>query len=285
MSQRIVVSAALLGSLALGGCGMVGSMTGSYDVDALRKTTAQGGTPFTAALTDEYRAYAINEGEKEYEWDQAGIFARKGLRTAKGEVVPPEDLSAWSVPPDRSAELTAARARLVAALDGGARERVPMPAAHAQAMFDCWVEEESEGDTASNCRAEFLKTEPLLQGQAPAPAPVAAPAKKTYRVYFDFNKSELTPDGRKVVDQLISDLKAAGGASVHLVGKADRTGSDAYNQRLSERRVKTVEETLAKAGISTNRVAARAVGEKEPPIATPDGVPELRNRVVEITVP
>ena len=283
MSRKSLVLAVMLSSLSLGGCTVVSDVVGAYDVKALRTTTAQGGTPFTAALTDEYRAAAIYEAEKEYEWDDAGIFARKGLRAAKGEVVAPEDLSVWQVPAGRVPELADARTRLLAALDGGARDRVPIPAAHAQVMLDCWVEEEAEGDTDSTCRAEFLKTMPLQQAPQAAAAP--APGAKSYLVYFDFDKSNLTPEGRRTVDQLIADLKAAGGSTVHIVGKADRSGSNPYNQRLSERRAKTVTDALAKAGIAVSRITASAVGETQPPVATADGVREGRNRVVEITVP
>lgn len=270
--------------LLLGFAALIGlSGCAYYDVERIKTATAEGGTPFTKALTDEYRTYANFEATKEYEWNDAAIFARKGLRTAKGEVVPPEEVAAWSLPAGRVGELTDARRRLVTALDGGARDRVPAPAAKAQAMFDCWIEEEAEGDATSNCRAEFLKTEPLLQvaQAAPAPAPAAA---KSYVIYFDFDKSTLTPEGRQIVDRMVADLKAGAAAKVQLVGKADRAGSDAYNQKLSERRAKTVSDALVKAGITSDRIASRAVGEKEPPVPTPDGVREPRNRVVEVSI-
>src|SRR5260370_24621557 len=122
MQRTIPYFAALLTAVVLGGC----TVTGAYDVRTLRNTAAQGGTPFTAALTDEYRAAAIEEGEKEYEWDDAGIFARKGLRAAKGEVVAPAELSEWNgVPAGRTGELGDARARLLAALDSGAPHPAP----------------------------------------------------------------------------------------------------------------------------------------------------------------
>src|SRR5258708_38681022 len=89
MQRTIPYFAALLTAVVLGGC----TVTGAYDVRTLRNTTAQGGTPFTGALTDEYRAAAIEEGEKEYEWDDAGLFARKGLRAARGEAVAPAELT------------------------------------------------------------------------------------------------------------------------------------------------------------------------------------------------
>src|SRR5258706_8796414 len=94
MSRTNSIFLAMTAALVLGGCTIVGA----YDVKAVRNATPQGGTPFTAALLDEYRTAAIYEAEKEYEWDDAGIFARKGLSAARGTVVLPEEISAWKIP-------------------------------------------------------------------------------------------------------------------------------------------------------------------------------------------
>jgi outer membrane protein OmpA-like peptidoglycan-associated protein len=71
---------------------------------------------------------------------------------------------------------------------------------------------------------------------------------------------------------------------VALVGKADRAGSDAYNMALSKRRADAVKGELARAGVPPARIDERWVGEREPPVPTPEGVREPRNRVVEITL-
>ena len=83
------------------------------------------GSAFTKALFAEYKAYAIHEAKDEFEWDDAAIFARKGLRSATGEVVAPEEVASWSMPAARVKEVTDARARLVGYFGNGARERVP----------------------------------------------------------------------------------------------------------------------------------------------------------------
>ncbi|MEO5374292.1 MAG: hypothetical protein H7840_08425 [Alphaproteobacteria bacterium] len=150
---------------ALLGCGLTLLMAAcdTMAVRELEATTAQGGTTFTRALTNEYRKRAAAEPEDEM--DHVGIFARKGLAAARGELVLPEELTAWKVPVSRVSELTDARARLMLYFERGARERNPAVAAAAQARFDCWIEEESEGEANSGCRVEFLKAELVLIGK------------------------------------------------------------------------------------------------------------------------
>ena len=71
---------------------------------------------------------------------------------------------------------------------------------------------------------------------------------------------------------------------VVLVGKADRAGSDQYNMRLSQRRADAVRDALIRDGVPRDRIETRWVGEREPPVPTPDNVREPRNRVVEINL-
>src|SRR3954454_20848507 len=108
--------------------------------DIQRVRSAEGtGSPFTRALTTEYKDFSTFEADEMNDWSNARHFARKGMLASQGEVVQPEDLGNWKLPHGRVDELTAARAKLVGLLDAGARDRVPEPAARAQARFDCWV--------------------------------------------------------------------------------------------------------------------------------------------------
>jgi OmpA-OmpF porin, OOP family len=69
-----------------------------------------------------------------------------------------------------------------------------------------------------------------------------------------------------------------------LIGKADRAGTDKYNLGLSERRADRVRAALIQDGVPTKRITTRWVGDREPPVPTPPGVREPRNRVVELTL-
>jgi len=250
---------------------------------AIEAPSASTGPAFTRALFDEYRGLAKFEALEEYDWINAAVFARKGLRAADGEVVAPENLSEWDIPADRVAELTAARAKLTGYLSTGAADRLPAVAAKAQASFDCWVEEESEGDSLSECRSDFVKA--VSQLEPPPPPPAVAPAAvepkiiRTFVVYFDFNKSTLSKKAHKTLAEVVAARTELAPTSVHVIGHTDTSGKAAINDRLSAQRASVVAAALAHHGVQADQ---KAVGKAQPAVETGDGVPELRNRRVEI---
>ena len=108
----------------------------------------------------------------------------------------------------------------------------------------------------------------------PPPAPVAAPpppppppAKKKIvlrGVNFDFDKYNIRPDAVPILEQACSILKQEANINVQCQGYTDSIGTDAYNQRLSERRANAVREWLVKCGISSSRLSAKGFGETQP---------------------
>jgi OOP family OmpA-OmpF porin len=268
--------AAAIGMTALlGACATPWEVAEVNEIMAAPAPTA--GSAFTKALFTEYKAYAKHEATVEHEWDHAAIFARKGLKAATGAVVDPEMTADWSLMPDRVKELDAARARLVGYWSNGARERVPAPAAKAQVMFDCWIEEEAEGDTNSTCRAEFLKTEPLLQVKAAAPAPKIV---KTFIVYFDFNKSGLTKEAMKTLKEVAAAAGEIKPTSIYVSGHTDTVGNAKYNDKLSSARADSVSKQLAKMGIKS--IDAKSFGFSKLAVPTKANTKEAKNRRVEI---
>ncbi|MGE5503831.1 MAG: OmpA family protein [Actinomycetota bacterium] len=270
---------ALAGAALLAACATPWEVS---DVNAVQKAQATGGTAFTKALLAEYAAYAKYEAEVEYEWDDAAIFARKGLRAAGGEAVEPAQVSDYSkVPAARVPELADARARLMGYFAGGSRERVPAASATAQVKFDCWVEEENEGDANSDCRAAFLKIEPELKPKA-----VAEPAKpkiiKTFIVYFDFNKADITKAAKKTLDEVAAEQKKLQPANIYLSGHTDTVGTSAYNDKLSAKRANAVAAALGKMGVASKVLDLKSFGKTKPAVATKDNVKEGKNRRVEI---
>jgi len=282
--------------IALSGCTSFSSIR---DVNTMRATTAQGGTPFTRALAEEYRAQ-VNDEITEVEWDDAAWFARKGLQAARGEAVLPVEVTAApagahlrhghlgpvvEVPADRLPQLSAARSRLVAFLDLGGRDRQPLLAAHAQGTYDCWIEEEWEQEVDIECRTEFLKIErqfTVTQSQSMGETTTVAKQSDTmqtpYQVFFDFDRSNIGPDAAKIIQQAAASSKNGNITRINLTGHTDAAGRDDYNQALSERRADAVKAELVRDGVPSNEINSTGVGKAGQLVPTADGVREPQNR-------
>jgi outer membrane protein OmpA-like peptidoglycan-associated protein len=101
-------------------------------------------------------------------------------------------------------------------------------------------------------------------------------------VFFDFNKSDLTPQGTQIVDQAASNAGPAHATQLTVTGHTDTVGSDAYNMRLSRRRAESVAERLEKDGIPSSEIEIVAKGKRDLLVPTADGVREPQNRRVQI---
>ena len=112
----------------------------------------------------------------------------------------------------------------------------------------------------------------------PAPPPIGP-----FIVFFDWDKDEITPAASAILDNAAAAYQQTGRASVTLAGHADRSGSDAYNVGLSQRRANNVRSYLAGRGVPDGSISTEAYGESRPLVDTADGVREPQNRRVEIT--
>ncbi len=101
-------------------------------------------------------------------------------------------------------------------------------------------------------------------------------------VSFDFNKADIKPGFYGSLNKLAGVVAKYNNTVVHIVGHTDSSGSDSYNQQLSERRALSVKDYLAAHGVAANRIRTEGRGESEPRAtnATPEG--RAMNRRVEI---
>ncbi|HTH29444.1 MAG TPA: OmpA family protein, partial [Sphingobium sp.] len=104
-----------------------------------------------------------------------------------------------------------------------------------------------------------------------------------YIVFFEWDRSDITPDAASILDNAVSAYANCGNAQVMLAGHADKSGSPQYNVGLSERRNAATRAYLTSKGIPDGVITSQAFGESRPRVETADGVRELQNRRVEIT--
>lgn len=128
---------------------------------------------------------------------------------------------------------------------------------------------------------------------APAPAPVpAAPVVEEpeviipgpFLVFFDFDKSSITPAASRILDAAAKAFKENKLVRIDTTGHADRAGSDSYNLGLSQRRAAAVKSALISRGIPAAEIDVLFKGESDPLVSTADGVREPQNRRVEIVL-
>lgn len=127
---------------------------------------------------------------------------------------------------------------------------------------------------------------PIVPAVAPIPVPPAPqPASHAYIVFFDFDRYDLTPEGRQVVEQAARSFRESGYARIELNGYTDLAGTQEYNMKLSQRRATTVAEYLAHLGVPRPAMSVMWHGKENPRVPTPDGVRAPQNRRVEIVMP
>jgi OOP family OmpA-OmpF porin len=101
---------------------------------------------------------------------------------------------------------------------------------------------------------------------------------------FDFDKSVIKPDGKAKLDDLVGKVKGINLEVVIAIGHADAIGTDAYNQKLSERRAEAVKAYFISKGIEGNRVYTEGKGEKQPVADNKTAQGRAQNRRTEIEI-
>jgi len=117
------------------------------------------------------------------------------------------------------------------------------------------------------------------------PAPVAAPARqaaRSYLVFFDWDRADLTDRARQIVAEAAKAATTVQVTRIEVAGHADRSGPDGYNLRLSLRRAQAVAAELMRLGVPRGSITTQGFGERNPLVQTADGVREPQNRRVEI---
>ena len=124
----------------------------------------------------------------------------------------------------------------------------------------------------------------LLLAACQKPSPPAEPPVRNFLVFFDFDKSTLTPRAMDIVKEAANVAKSGHNARVTCTGQTDTAGPPSYNMALSLRRANAVKDALVRNGVPATAIAVVGRGEQGLLVPTPDGVREPQNRRVEIVI-
>jgi outer membrane protein OmpA-like peptidoglycan-associated protein len=107
---------------------------------------------------------------------------------------------------------------------------------------------------------------------------------RSYELFFELGSDRLTPDSRKQLEQALEEFKKFPAGEFIIVGHADNIGSDANNEVLSVRRARLVERELLRVKVDALSIDVVGKGSREPRVPQKKGVPEPRNRFVELKI-
>jgi OOP family OmpA-OmpF porin len=166
-------------------------------------------------------------------------------------------------------------------------------------------------DGSGNCVVTSGAVLPECEGTRPAPAPAPSapveptpsapsaptaapepsrPAPSSVRqavviqadALFDFDKSVVRPDGKRAIDEALSKLNGVDLEMVIATGHTDSVGTEAYNQKLSERRAAAIKAYLVSKGIPSAKITTIGKGETQPVATNKTKEGRQKNRRVDI---
>jgi outer membrane protein OmpA-like peptidoglycan-associated protein len=103
-------------------------------------------------------------------------------------------------------------------------------------------------------------------------------------VLFDVDRAQLKPGAMSTINNLATFMHDYPDRRVRIEGFTDSTGSDDYNQQLSENRALAVKDALVQAGVESNRVVVQGYGEANPVASNDNTAGRQLNRRVEIVI-
>jgi outer membrane protein OmpA-like peptidoglycan-associated protein len=103
-------------------------------------------------------------------------------------------------------------------------------------------------------------------------------------LYFETGTTALCARSVPAVAAVVDAIRRRAAVSVAVSGHTDATGSDVFNDRLAQARAERVRALLVERGVAPALLSVSSHGKGNPAVPTRDGVPEPRNRRVEVTV-
>ena len=103
-------------------------------------------------------------------------------------------------------------------------------------------------------------------------------------IRFDFDKSEIQPKYRDILNRIAGVLMTLKGYSIYVYGYTDDVGTQKYNLQLSSRRSQAVRDCLVQAGVTPGLISAKGFGKADPRVKGQSSQARAANRRVEIGI-
>jgi peptidoglycan-associated lipoprotein len=143
-------------------------------------------------------------------------------------------------------------------------------------------------DSIATARAEAARRDSIARAEAAKAAAerarAAAVAALTAKVFFDYDRSDITPESRAALDAKLPVLRRNPGVRLLVAGNADERGSDAYNLALGQRRAASAKRYLTDNGIDPSRIEIVSYGEERPAVDGHDESAWRQNRRDEFQI-
>lgn len=127
---------------------------------------------------------------------------------------------------------------------------------------------------------EEAEPEPAPEPE-PEPEPMVEDVISLRSVHFDFDKSNIRPDMRPILDEAANLIKQEEG-DLQLEGHTDSIGTEEYNMGLGRRRANSVKQYLIDKGVDGNRLDTKSFGESQPKYTNETDEGRALNRRVEL---
>lgn len=296
MKKTFWAGLAITAAVGLSGCGL----PGTFGAESFIDDETVGGTSFAGELAQAYQQRTADAAANDVNWILAGRYAQKGRAAAAGNPPEPWNPADYYESPTFSSGVNSERAQAFALADRRVRlvnalanfkDIHPKACAQAQSHYD-WLVDEVYQDTPPTDAAGQKKIAVAFERvlaqcvntptPAPKPVPVAHQAPKVdnrYVLYFGWNRYNLTDEARKVINLAVQN---AAGRALNVLGYTDTSGSDAYNDKLSQKRAGVTAQALKQGNAAVQSVGGR--GEHDLAKTTADGVREPLNRRAVIEV-
>ena len=131
----------------------------------------------------------------------------------------------------------------------------------------------SGSSTGGGLTPEQLEAQRLAELQRQAIDKIGAD-----RIYFAFDKSDLTEESRRILTEKSDLMKANPGLALLIEGHCDERGTNEYNMALGERRARAAYEFLVLMGIDSSKLSIISYGEEYPAVAESNEAAWAKNR-------